>query len=318
MISLADVSGLVSPIEKYKPWWETAVNLILQLLLIITIVIWGSVFLSSQNLMCIPKNSTTEVKTKFGIVEANFLNAKCLQEQRVEVITMIPYFLFLIWLSCYLIHNVFWIMPWMSSRFENLLFALKEFQKLTPNNVETVLDNLKKGKHIPFEYVGRNKVVIADALKTKLSEKERLLFWYIIFKCTLFVFLVGGCCLDGYFCCSLLWKMMSGVIHCYLSQEIANFKHFTCIFLPGGFIMWAVVFHGILLVLAAIFCIISICKTITCKNVPQGGYAIIGEGNKGQKDAKFFVWLIQQSTKDGGLTRHRLLFSAKSDNTQTA
>ena len=86
MISLADISGLVSPIEKYKPWWETAVNLLLQLLFIIAIVTWGSVFLSSQKLICMPMNSTIDAKTKFGLVEANFVNGKCSQEQEAEFI----------------------------------------------------------------------------------------------------------------------------------------------------------------------------------------------------------------------------------------
>ena len=304
MISLADISGLVSPIEKYKPWWETAVNLVLQLLMIIAIVTWGSVFLSSQELICMPQNSTIDAKTKFGLVEAKFVNARCSQEQEVEFITIMPYFLFLHWLFCYLIHNIFWIIPWTSCRLENVFFTLKEFQKFTPTNVGEIMVSLKKDNHQPFEY-GDEKSEVLRAFSTKMSEKEILRCYKIKITALLIVFLVGGACLDGY-AINLLWQMRSGYISCNLTQEIANFKTFTCIFLPGCFILCALVFHGILLFLAIIFWTISICKSRHLQvDVPKE-CEIIGKGTQGKNDASFCVWLLQESTKDGGFTKHRL------------
>ena len=194
----------------------------------------------------------------------------------------------------------------MSCRLENVFFALKEFQKLTPTNVGDILVRLKKKSPPPFEYVDKESEVseVLAAFNTKMSEKEILLCLYNIKSALLIIFLIGGVCLDGY-AIYLLWQMRSGYISCSLPQEIANFNTFTCIFLPGCFILCAVVFHGILLIFAIILCTISIYKSCFLPDDVPKDCEIIGKSTKGKKDTEFCVWLIQESTKDGGFTRHR-------------
>lgn len=205
MLSLSDVSKFIqgSPgIERFKPWWERGLDMLIVGLFMSLIMIWGrSVLVESFGMICINiEDNASNLPTN----DMRFVASVCQQHSSAMTFVSYPYILLLQWLILVISQNLWLKIPAISARLDTFEGMINDLLKVDPifitdtsNNqmlprVEYDDDALPKIKVLndKFMFILRDSSYVAEMYKWKTILQNIISIIFLLFT-TLWIFWIG-------------------------------------------------------------------------------------------------------------------------------